>query len=631
MYICQNLSKKYDSQVVISDFSYTFPQRGFVLLLGESGCGKTTLLNMLAGIVPYDEGKITFNNEPLHPNMSENQSSLIGYITQDSFFVDYLSIIDNLRLVSNEDERIYNLLEEFNLLNVAEQFPKQLSGGERQRISIIRMLLQDKSVLLLDEPTAALDNQNKRNVFEVLQNLKNRVLIICSSHDMQAIQYADQVIDFHELHKYSKKQEIIRYEKRQTTPHPKRKLYNFIKQWFKGSSQEKSSIKRLAAIMILTILAVCLGDLPQNKIDSNAEYVYGLNQLQVTCVGDGKNIIGEISNNKDVKSVVLNYSATVPDGIDRNDINSITPTVDYNITAHTLPSNKEAFKLSDKLAFGTYFTDTNQIMLTMATAKNLGDPNLLIGSTYTIDMYGGKEDFEIVGIFEDFTKTELEYLRASNINLSENPEEWTETYFINSNYTNQFLNDPNFFEQGQSTYCIYFSSFSAMKEFYDSISVHSGDATYIYASINPELEFAFEYLFYIFFPAALVIICVAVFSYSQIIKVEAIHNSSSFSVFNYCGYSVNDIKKSWLKANMVQLFKVLAVSSVIAALFMILLNIINHYVVIIPFQIFTFNYALVAVFVLLVLLSGIISAVSSLKQIKILGWHQILLTQRDLL
>ena len=633
MFYCDNITKSYSSQNVLKSFSYSFPETGFVLLLGESGSGKTTLLNILAGLTPLDGGNIYFNNISYTSPQIKQELEMIGYVVQDSFFVDYLTVFDNLSLVTNDTEKIRKIIEKFGLTDCLYKYPSKLSGGEKQRISIIRVLLQNKKVLLLDEPTASLDYENKIRVFELLSELKKEMLIICSSHDTTAKKFADEIIDFNDL----KNQNLIHrekpiYKKLDYTANEKKELFAFIKQWFRSFEKSKSTAIRITAIMILTILAVCLGDIPKHKLDSNAEYTYKLNQLQVVCDKSSEHLIKELENDNKVKEVVLNYSANVPDGIDRTNEYDISPSVTYNLTAHTLPFDSEAFNLSDKLAYGSYFTKYDQIILTMAEAKRLGEPSDLIGSHYTIEMYGGKVNFEIVGIFEDFTKYEIEYLRASGINLAEDPNNWIETYFINNKFVEQYMDDESFYISGKRTYAVYFSSFDSMKDFYDKTATEYKDnVVFIYANINPAIEFMFEYLFYIFFPAAIVIILVSICSYFQVLKTEIVHNSNSFSVYKYCGYELSQIKNSWLKANFIHIGKMLITSFATALLIMFLFNTINYFALIIPFQVFTFNLIPLSIFASLIILTTILVSIKSIKSIKIKGWNQMLLTQRDLL
>ena len=130
---CNNVNKIYNNRFIIKDFTYEFKDNGFYLLFGDSGCGKTTLLNLLAGFVACDSGEILVEGK-------------IDYITQDTFFVDFLTVMDNLKMVSEDTEKAHYLLNKFGLEKTAEQYPSTLSGGEKQRLAIIRSVLQEKEI-----------------------------------------------------------------------------------------------------------------------------------------------------------------------------------------------------------------------------------------------------------------------------------------------------------------------------------------------------------------------------------------------------------------------------------------------------------------------------------------------------
>ena len=195
MIVCRDLSQHYGLGFVIDRFSGSFRDRGLYLLLGESGSGKTTFLNLLAGFVPFSEGTVRWDGKTYKGRVTHEDPASFDYITQDPVFVDHLSVTDNLRILGG-GKKILTLLRRFGLEERKNAFPPTLSGGERQRLAIIRSLLKGKKVLLLDEPTAALDPANKRAVFETLAALKNEVLIICATHDQAAVEYADAIVHF---------------------------------------------------------------------------------------------------------------------------------------------------------------------------------------------------------------------------------------------------------------------------------------------------------------------------------------------------------------------------------------------------------------------------------------------------
>lgn len=166
---------------VLEDINFSINSQDFITLVGVSGSGKTTFLNMMAGIEPASLGQI------IHTKKFN-----IGYVTQQAHFIDELSIRDNLvfsclkRKDFSDIERYSQYFECSTLLN---KKPRHLSGGEKQRFNIIRALLVKPDMIILDEPTASLDYENKIKVIEILNNIyqQEHLSVILVTHDRDLI------------------------------------------------------------------------------------------------------------------------------------------------------------------------------------------------------------------------------------------------------------------------------------------------------------------------------------------------------------------------------------------------------------------------------------------------------------
>lgn len=622
MFFCDNLEKRYNSSRVFSNFSFIFPKTGFVLLHGESGCGKTTLLNILAGLIPFNDGFVIFQGEKYENQVDKSVTSrYTGYITQDVHFIDYLTVLDNLRLCSTDDDIIFEHLLDFGLLELKDCFPSTLSGGERQRLAILQALLAEKEIILLDEPTSALDGDNKRLVFETLEKLKDKKLIICSSHDKEAKAFADTIIDFNELNKTASEIEHSEtiYEKQEIK---KRKLSPFFNKWYSYEGREKKSRIQFLLVIILAVLAVCICDTPTNKFNSNIEYTYKLNQFRVQVTKESEPLLDEIINEAVEASLLYNYS--VPFEIKEDSVEIVSP--DYDLMANTLPFKEDAFKLSNRIKYGTYFTDENQIILSWEKAVDIGTPERLVGKTMALSLYDQDYNLEIVGIFDQFTQNERQYLKASGITY----DEYGGNYYLNGEFTRRYIKDKDFYMHGKRSYVLYFDSFSSMKKAYDYYSETHTDIQFSYAEVD-NIRFLFEALFKILLPIVLIIIPVSVLFYYQTQKIETAYNKHIFSVYQYLGYPLKMIKRCFIAGNLHETMKIIVKAIMVAFPIMIIINRINSHFVFIPFQIFTYNVYLVLALILLV---GILSAIMSFRTIKYVkntGWYSVLIEHRDLI
>ncbi|WP_066756211.1 ABC transporter ATP-binding protein [Crocinitomix algicola] len=202
MIIGKNLSYSY-SQTQMLQFPNLKVDAGQTLLIsGDSGCGKTTLLHLLAGLrTPY-KGEVLIDNEQLSEmssaKLDQFRGEQIGVIFQQSFFIPSINVFDNLNLspFGKKNRKIDEVTEKLGISELLNYYPNQLSQGQQQRCSIARALINNPKVVLADEPTSALDDKNCSMVAELLINAaknQNAALIIVS-HDYRLKKKIDQKI-----------------------------------------------------------------------------------------------------------------------------------------------------------------------------------------------------------------------------------------------------------------------------------------------------------------------------------------------------------------------------------------------------------------------------------------------------
>ncbi len=192
---------------IFSNFSESIPARKITGIIGESGRGKTTLIDIIAGLQKPGAGEICIDGRALGEELLPSWRRSIGYLPQDAFFLDG-TLRDNLVWDSRQeisDDRIWEVLEQVNAVHLATRFKKGLdepvvnyaynfSGGERQRLALARVLLRKPKLLLLDEATSSLDSENERQVMEVISGLRKQVTILFVTHRASLLPWFDKII-----------------------------------------------------------------------------------------------------------------------------------------------------------------------------------------------------------------------------------------------------------------------------------------------------------------------------------------------------------------------------------------------------------------------------------------------------
>ena len=187
----KQLSYKYPDGPLIQFPDFEVKDGESLLVLGESGCGKTTLLHLLAGLLRPTSGDIWINNTSL-AQMNDLQTDQfrgenIGIIYQNNYFIESLSVLDNL-IVSpycTEKNRVNTIARRLSIQDTLNRYPKKLSVGQQQRVSIGRAVMNSPQLLLADEPTSALDHSNCQNVISLLleEASTNNAALIIVTHD----------------------------------------------------------------------------------------------------------------------------------------------------------------------------------------------------------------------------------------------------------------------------------------------------------------------------------------------------------------------------------------------------------------------------------------------------------------
>lgn len=191
-----HLSYAYTDTPVLKNVSFEIKENEIVGLLGLSGSGKTTLLKILSGLLQPDKGTYTIESYLAYEKGKRNPILVndLGVVFQDYNLFMHMTVLDNLALPyrlryktsKDESKRVaLELLEQFGLSEHINKYPNECSGGQQQRIAIARALILNPRVLLIDEPTAALDQENTEIVTRLLKELnKKRLTVVVITHDL---------------------------------------------------------------------------------------------------------------------------------------------------------------------------------------------------------------------------------------------------------------------------------------------------------------------------------------------------------------------------------------------------------------------------------------------------------------
>ncbi len=201
----KNLVKTYGEgeglMYALNGVSITVYEHDFLVILGGSGCGKSTFLNMIGAIDKVDSGEIIVNGRDIvklnDRGLTLYRRNEVGFVYQFFNLINDITVYQNVTLApgSRNKERAEQLLDSVGLLDKKNKFPRQLSGGQQQRVAIARALNKPSDILLCDEPTGALDDASGKAVLKLLEEIHNEgKTIVLVTHTREIAQMANRII-----------------------------------------------------------------------------------------------------------------------------------------------------------------------------------------------------------------------------------------------------------------------------------------------------------------------------------------------------------------------------------------------------------------------------------------------------
>ena len=197
----------FDDKPVLKNINLNIPNKTSIALVGESGAGKTTLANVICGLLPPNKGEVVTNNQSVYNSNLDSFRSKVGYITQEPVIFDD-TIFNNVTFWAEKTpenlEKFYNAMNMVSMKSFVENLDRQentplgnngilISGGQKQRISIARELYKDIELLIMDEATSALDSETEKYIKDNIDLLHGKFTIVIIAHRLSTIKNVDRV------------------------------------------------------------------------------------------------------------------------------------------------------------------------------------------------------------------------------------------------------------------------------------------------------------------------------------------------------------------------------------------------------------------------------------------------------
>ncbi|MCX2681749.1 ABC transporter ATP-binding protein [Galbibacter sp. EGI 63066] len=193
---------------LLKDINLQVEEGAFISIMGLSGSGKSTMLNVLGMLDTFDEGEYLFNEQPVHQLKEKHRSRLfkenMGFVFQAYHLIDELTVYENIetpllykKIKSSERKALVSdMLDRFNIVGKKDLFPAQLSGGQQQLVGVARALVSKPKLLLADEPTGNLNSKQGEEIMELFKQLNQEgVTIVQVTHSEKNAAYGSQIIE----------------------------------------------------------------------------------------------------------------------------------------------------------------------------------------------------------------------------------------------------------------------------------------------------------------------------------------------------------------------------------------------------------------------------------------------------
>ncbi len=405
---------KTEYQQVLNGIDVEFSKGELVAILGESGCGKSTFMNILGGLDSQYEGNVVLDGEFLkeysEKKLDDYRKTRVGLIFQSYNLISHMSVLENVEIalamndVSKEERRTLakKALDTVGLIGMEKKLPNQLSGGQRQRVAIARALINNPEIVLADEPTGALDKEAAANVVQILQDIAAQgKLVIVVTHSKKLAEACGRIITIDDgkiVSDENKQGDLPDFESGNPTKGRKIRFKELFKLAYLNLKQTKKRSVLVSVGMSISLAAVMLIACFSGGITSyvTETLVEGMNalQIQVTDTSFDEDEIKGFATIGGVEYVV--------EGVSTKMNVSYQSATDTGTVANLLSSYE--YLTRDMLAGG--ICADGQVAINEVFADNLLDNynqsyEDLIGDTVTLTLGKGEKSFTVSGVYED--------------------------------------------------------------------------------------------------------------------------------------------------------------------------------------------------------------------------------------
>lgn len=459
----EHVTKNYNNDLILNDLNINFWEGNIYCLKGISGSGKTTLLNIISGIDKEYSGTYLLDGKDVKKFSKKEDNYFrqsVGYMMQKSFLYKKLTIKENLLLVKDNAEQIEKLAKEFGALNILDKRPSEVSGGELQRVALIRALLGNNRLIILDEPTSNLDYNNSIEFAKFLKsiNIEDKIIIIATHKDIFD-KIANKIININfgninvikdkERNKVEGRQ--LRYKNNK-----KRIITNAIKLHHKQGIIAQLSIILLVGLLFLTIsiyfnykkvyMEKLLQDVPYNLID----------------ISKGTLGYEEIISNYQVSNKYLDYQFNY-EGINCYYYFPLKLSIikQDNLSYGVYPSNDNEVLISEAMARSTYVNmnlqeiignsiiiNNEEFIISGIIGDELNDKMIIEMNIIYNNIYKDSLDKVILFSYDKIKEigsikdNDKEFIQIDSLDMYKDSE-FNDTIFVSSNLFNTYKNDMN--------------------------------------------------------------------------------------------------------------------------------------------------------------------------------------------